>query len=138
MKGTKEDYIIYRISKSSEIFADAELLANNQRWNSCINRLYYSSFYLASALLFKNDIKAETHNGVKTQLFLNFVKDGMLSREHGKLYSHLFDWRQETDYADFIDFDEELVNPLIQEVKDLNLKLIELIHMIISSSFENY
>jgi len=120
MEGTKEDYINYRISKSSEIFEDAVLLAENGRWNSCINRLYYSSYYLASALLFKHDINAETHNGVKTQLFLNFVKDGIISKEHGKLYSHLFDWRQETDYADFIDFDEETVNPLLQEVMMLN------------------
>jgi len=128
MKGTREDYINYRISKSIEIFDDAILLANNQRWNSCINRLYYSSYYLASALLFKNELNAETHNGVKTQLFLNFVKVGILSKEHGKLYSHLFDWRQESDYADFIDFDEETANPLLQEVRVLNEKLKDLIH----------
>lgn len=127
MKGTKEDYINYRISKSSEIFDDAILLANNQRWNSCINRLYYSSYYLVSALLFKNDINAETHNGVKTQLFLNFVKGGIISKEHGKLYSHLFDWRQETDYADFIDFDEETAKPLLKEVSFLNETLKDLI-----------
>jgi uncharacterized protein (UPF0332 family) len=127
MKGTKEDYIDYRISKSSEIFDDAILLANNGRWNSCINRLYYSSYYLASALLFKNDINAESHNGVKTQLFMNFVKDGILSKEQGKLYSHLFDWRQESDYADFIDFDEEFAKPLLQEVNVLNELLKDLI-----------
>lgn len=126
MKETKQDYINYRISKSSEIFDDALLLANNERWNSCINRLYYSSYYLASALLFKNDIKAETHNGVKTQLFLNFVKGGILSIEHGKLYSHLFDWRQESDYADFIDFDEEIAKPLLKEVSVLNERLKDL------------
>jgi len=127
MKGTREDYINYRIAKSKEIFDDGILLANNQRWNSCINRLYYSSYYLASALLFKNELNAETHNGVKTQLFLNFVKVGILSKEHGKLYSHLFDWRQESDYADFIDFDEETAKPLLQEVKALNEKLRDLI-----------
>lgn len=127
MAGTKEDYIDYRIAKSSEIFDDAILLADNNRWNSCINRLYYSSYYLASALLFKNDINAETHNGVKTQLFLNFVKDGLICKEQGKLYSHLFDWRQETDYADFIDFDEETAKPLLQEVMMLNETLKALI-----------
>lgn len=127
MKRTKNDYINYRISKSDEIYDDALLLANNERWNSCVNRLYYSSYYLASALLFENEINAETHNGVKTQLFLNFVKDGILSKEHGKLYSHLFDWRQETDYADFIDFDKEITIPLLEEVKELNLNLKELI-----------
>lgn len=55
------------------------------------------------------------------------MKDGVLRRELGKLYSHLFDWRQESDYADFIDFDEEIVKPLIDEVKYLNLTIIGLI-----------
>ena len=99
---------------------NAVLLAANKRWNSCVNRLYYSSYYLVSALLYKNEIKAETHNGVKTQLFLNYVKTGLLSKENGKLFSHLFNWRQETDYADFIDFDKETVVPLLEEVKLLN------------------
>lgn len=127
MSEIKKDYIDYRVSKSKEIFEDAILLANNGRWNSCVNRLYYSSYYLASALLYDNDIKAETHNGVKTQLFLNFVKKGKLSKELGKLYSHLFDWRQETDYADFIEFGREIVEPLLQEVALLNKNLTELI-----------
>jgi len=127
MTGTKEDYINYRISKSLEVYNDAILLAENERWNSCVNRLYYSSYYLASALLFKYGIKAETHNGVKTQLFLNYVKTGLLSREHGKLYAHLFDWRQETDYTDFVDFEKDLVTPLLKEVKILNENIIKLI-----------
>lgn len=127
MHGTKEDYINYRIEKSNESFEDALLLANNKRWNSCINRLYYSSYYISSALLLQNNIKAETHNGVKTQLFMNYIKQGKLGKKFGKLFSHLFDWRQETDYADFTDFDEETVIPLIVEVKELNNTLKQLI-----------
>ncbi len=42
MKGTRQDYINYRVEKSDEIFRDAQLLAENNRWNSCVNRLYYS------------------------------------------------------------------------------------------------
>jgi uncharacterized protein (UPF0332 family) len=123
----KEDYIRYRISKSDETYSDAILLANNKRWGSCINRLYYSTFYLVSALLYKNNIKAETHNGIKTQFFLNFIKSGKMDKKSGKLYSHLFDWRQETDYADFIEFDEETVKPVIEDVKRLNEKIKDLI-----------
>ncbi len=52
MKGNKEDYIKYRISKSDEVFEDALLLLENKRWNSAVNRLYYSSFHLANALLY--------------------------------------------------------------------------------------
>jgi uncharacterized protein (UPF0332 family) len=120
MVGSKEDYINYRIQKSNETYEDAIILADKKRWNSCVNRLYYSSFYLTSALLFKNEIKADTHNGVKTQFFLHYIKTELLPKETGKLYSHLFDWRQETDYADFIEFNEELVKPMLESVKELN------------------
>lgn len=122
-----QDYINYRISKSQKAFDDARLLAANKRWNSCINRLYYSSFYLVSAILYKLDIKAETHNGVKTQFNLNFIKSGKLDLLFGKLYSNLFDWRQISDYADFIDFDQETVEPLINQVSDLNTELMKLL-----------
>ncbi len=123
----KEDYIRYRISKSKEIFEDAVLLAQNERWNSCVNRLYYSSYYLASALLYLNNINSKTHNGTKTQLFLNFVRSGKLDVTLGKLYSHLFDWRQETDYADFVEFDRETIEPIVHEVRELNEALTRLI-----------
>jgi uncharacterized protein (UPF0332 family) len=128
MKYYKEDYINYRKSKSEEVFMDAVLLADNNRWNSSVNRLYYSSYYLANALLYKNEIKADMHNGVKIQLFLNFVKTDKLSKNLDRLYSLLFDWRQETDYADFIEFDESIVKLLIRDVKELNNKLKELLN----------
>ncbi len=127
MSGTKQDYINYRVLKSNEVFEDVILLANNQRWNSCVNRLNYSSFYLVSALLYKHDIKSETHNGVKTQFNLHFIKTGEFDIKFGKLYSSLFSWRQESDYADFIDFDRETVVPLIDQVMEMNNKLSEIL-----------
>lgn len=127
MSDSRQDYIAYRIEKSKEIFDDAVLLADNDRWNSCINRLYYSSYYLVTALLFQANIKAETHNGVKTQFFLHFVKTGLIKRESGKLYSHLFDWRQESDYADFVEFDAETLKPVLEEVKVFNQELKKII-----------
>jgi uncharacterized protein (UPF0332 family) len=126
MEGTREDYINYRVSKSKEIFSDAEYLASDNRWNSCVNRLYYSSYYLVSALLYLNNIKTDTHNGVRTQFFMNFVKTGKIDTEAGKLYSNLFRWRQESDYADFKDFDQETVEPLIEETRILNQKVLDL------------
>jgi len=120
MKGSREDYIRYRTLKSDEAFEDARLLIENGRWNASVNRLYYSSFYLVSALLFQNKLTAQTHNGVKTNFFLHFVKTDKVSKDLGKLYSSLFDWRQESDYADFIDFDSDTVSPLLNKVRELN------------------
>lgn len=51
MSDYKLDYIEYRLSKALEALQDAKLLAGNNRWNACINRLYYSCYYAVSALL---------------------------------------------------------------------------------------
>ena len=125
MTGTFDDYIQYRINKSRETFEDATLLCENQRWNSAVNQLYYSSFYLVSALIYKAGIKAISHNGTKTQFNLHFIKPCIISLEHDKLFANLFDWRQETDYADFIDFEKKFVIDLLTEVKFFNTTVLK-------------
>ena len=127
MSRTSNDYIKYRINKSKETLADAILLSENERWNSAVNRLYYSAFYLVSALIHQNGNKAESHSGTKTQFNLYFIKSGLISLEHGKLYANLFDWRQESDYADFIDFEREFVNELISEVQIFHTEILKLL-----------
>jgi uncharacterized protein (UPF0332 family) len=113
MSNFKEDYIQYRIEKCKEAFEDALLLTEQKRWNASVNRLYYSCYYIVSALLLKNNIDTKTHSGLKNQLNLHFVKPGLLSLESGRLYSDLIDSRQKGDYGDLFDFDEETVLNLI-------------------------
>lgn len=115
----KDDYISYRLQKAIDSYKDAKLLAQNDRWNASVNRLYYSCFYAIIALLYKNDIKTQTHDGVRTQFGLKFVKTGKIEKKYGKLYSKLFDYRLKGDYGDFFDFDQELVDPLFKPVEDL-------------------
>lgn len=117
MSDYKNDYIGYRIVKCKEALADALLLVEEERWNAAINRLYYSCFYLVSALLLKNNIEAKTHTGVKNQFNLFFVKKGLVSIEQGRLFADLFDARQKGDYGDLYDFEGETVKELIQPVK---------------------
>lgn len=112
---SREAYINYRIERSYETFSDAKILAENERWNSCINRLYYSCFYMVFALLFKNGIETKTHSGARTQFFKEFIVSQKVSKDFGKLYSDLFDWRNEGDYGDFIEFDKTIVLPTIEK-----------------------
>ena len=88
------DYIKYRLSKAKEALDDAKLLAENNSWNACINRLYYTCYYAASALLLKDGISTQTHAGLKTQFNLHYIKTGIIEKEFGKLYVKLMDWRQ--------------------------------------------
>ena len=114
----RDDYINYRFQRAIESFDEALILAENKRWNAVVNRLYYSSFYAVIALLLKNNIETNTHDGARTQLGLCFIKTGKIEKKYGKLFSKLFDYRQKGDYGDMYDYDETIVSPLISQVKD--------------------
>ena len=114
---TKEDYINYRLDRAYEAFEDAKLLAENDRWNTAINRLYYASFYSIIALLIKNGIETQTHDGVRTQFGLKYIKTGIIDKKFGKLFTKLFDFRLKGDYGDLFDFDKDIVSPLFDEVE---------------------
>ena len=123
MTGSKDDLISYRLSRSKDTFEDAKILADKERWNSAINRLYYSAYYAVIAILLKYDFKPTTHNGVKSEFSEHFIKNEVIPKEFGKLYSQLFTWRQKGDYDDLYDFDKDKVLPYFEPVK----RLIEII-----------
>jgi uncharacterized protein (UPF0332 family) len=117
MTGSKSDLIRYRLSRAKDTYDDALILADKAKWNSTINRLYYSAYYAVIALLLDSDIKPTTHNGAKTAFSEHFIKDGKIPKEYGKLYSQLFTWRQKGDYDDLYDFDKDKVFPYFEPVK---------------------
>ena len=127
MDVSQDDYIKYRLERALSTFEDAETLANNQSWNSSMNRLYYSCFYAVLALFAKHNIKSTTHSGTKTQFSQYFIKTGQLDKEYGMLFGDLFDLRQKGDYGDFFDFEEKHVAPLIPKVKEFLDKIQSLI-----------
>jgi len=90
MTGSKDDLISYRLSRSKDTFEDAKILADRERWNSAINRLYYSAYYAVLALLLKHDYKPTTHNGVKSVFSEYFIKKEIIPKEFGKIYSQLY------------------------------------------------
>lgn len=56
---TEEERIEYsklRIESAFNTYKAAKVLAENEFWNSAINRLYYSVFYAVNALLVRNEV----------------------------------------------------------------------------------
>jgi uncharacterized protein (UPF0332 family) len=78
--------------------------------------LFYDCFYAVIALLIKNNISTQTHDGARTQFGLFFVKTGIIDKESGKFFYKLFDYRQKGDYGDLFDYDKELTMLLINKV----------------------
>ena len=119
MSGTKEDLISYRIARAKDTLEDAHILAQNEKWNSAINRLYYAAYYAVIALLLSADLKPTTHNGAKSNFSEYFVKTGKIDKELAKIFSQLFSWRQKGDYDDLFDFQEDKVLPYFEPVERL-------------------
>ena len=127
----RKEYVYYRIESAYKTFNAAEILAKNGFWNSAVNRLYYSLFYIVNALLVANEIITKSHSATKSQFSLYFVKTGKIDKKYGKLLSELFDWRQKGDYGNIFDYNETSVKPLFKPVKEM----IELVENEIKNSF---
>jgi len=124
MTGTKDDVVRYRLQRAKDTLEDAKILADSQRWNSAINRLYYATYYAVTALLLDADLKQSTHNGVKSNFSEHFIKTNRIDKNFGKVYAQLFTFRQKGDYDDLFDLSEDKVTPYFTPVADL-IKIIE-------------
>jgi uncharacterized protein (UPF0332 family) len=127
----KEDrnaLVTLRLEKAKEALIEAKGNIELGHWRVVANRLYYTCFYAASALLIQKGITARTHSGVMNQFGLHFVENGLIGREQNKLYGKLFGLRQTGDYDDLIILQEYDVIPFVEPVE----KFIEEIENIIN------
>lgn len=116
-KTFNKDLVVYRLKKARETLEDANILARSNRWNTCVNRLYYSCFYAVSALLATKGLSSSKHSGIRGLFNQNYVKTEIVSRDLARIYNDLFERRQESDYADFIEFREPEVKPWISKAE---------------------
>jgi len=117
MTETNKELVGYRLQKARETLNDARILADAQRWNPCVNRLYYACFYAVSALLIQQGLSSSKHAGVRGLFNQHFVKTGKVAKEKAKVFNDLFERRQEGDYMDFVSFEESQVRPWISQTE---------------------
>ena len=55
---SRDSLIAYRIERAYGSLQEAKLMAEGGFYNASINRLYYACYYMAVALLLKNNISA--------------------------------------------------------------------------------
>ena len=119
----KQDLITYRLAKADEVYQEALDVASMNHWNLAVNRLYYSVFHVATALLLSAGYTARTHSGVMRILMKDYVRTGLLTQEDGNLLSSLFNMRHTGDYDDLFDWTQLQVEPLLEPTKMLLEKI---------------
>ncbi len=86
---SRKALIAYRMQRAYDTMKEAEVMIRETFYNAAINRMYYACYYATVALLLKNNIQTQTHNGVKTMLGLHFVSTGKLPLRIGKTFTTL-------------------------------------------------
>ncbi len=114
MSGTS-DLIQYRKEKARETLLDAKILLKDRRLFSAVNRIYYALFYEVVALLLTENLSSSKHSGVRALFNEHFVKTGKVSTDTGRFFSIIFDFRQKSDYGDFVDFEADKVEQWYQQ-----------------------
>ncbi len=110
----KKAIIDYRKQKAYDNLNEAKEVAKLGFWNLAGNRLYYSAFHMASALLLDKGFTARSHSGVIHLVGAQFIAKGLLDKSYGRLFSRLFGLRQSGDYDDLYDATEDEVSPYIE------------------------
>ena len=109
--------VAYRMERAREALSEARLLFQAGHLNTYVNRLYYACFYAVSALLVNRGMSTSKHGHLRSLLHRDFVKTGLIPTELGRHFDRLFSNRQEGDYADFVVFKADEVEPWMTESK---------------------
>jgi uncharacterized protein (UPF0332 family) len=93
------------------------VLLRNGHLHDTVNRLYYSCFYIVSALLLCEGHSSSKHGGIVALFDRQWVKTGRVPVTMGRFYRHLFDFRQRGDCVDLVKFEAADVAEWHREAK---------------------
>ncbi|MCK5055860.1 MAG: HEPN domain-containing protein [Candidatus Aminicenantes bacterium] len=118
--------IKYRIEKAKKAADDADFSFNNDRLQMAVNRIYYSYFYILTALALKHRFQSSKHQELIGWFNKTFVKGNIIDRKYGKFLHKAYDKRSKADYADYVQFDKEELLLMINEMNDF-IKKVEIL-----------
>jgi len=113
----KRELIDYRRNRAKETLRDAKILLDSGSLFSSVNRIYYAMFYQVTALLLTENLSSPKHSGVKAFFNTRFVKTGKVSIKNGKFFARMFEFRQKSDYKDFVEYESNKVIEWFEEAR---------------------
>jgi uncharacterized protein (UPF0332 family) len=122
----KQEVIRYRLQSAREALDDAEFNLAAGRLRVASNRVYYSMFYAAIALLATRDLSTARHSGAITLFHDNFVRTGAFPKELARNLGRAFDLRADSDYSDFAALDAKGLREMLANARDFVSKAEEI------------
>jgi uncharacterized protein (UPF0332 family) len=110
--------IKYRVEQAHEAIEAAQILIDNNKLKSAVNRIYYGMFYILAALALKHKFITSKHQGLIAWFNKNFLKDKKIDRRYGVILRDAFDNRSDSDYGVMIKFNKDEVLESFEDMKD--------------------
>lgn len=114
----RSNLIRYRLKQATETISDVQLLIDNNRLRSAVNRIYYGMFYSLLALALANQFETSKHSQLIGWFNKNFINEGLLAARYGKIVNRAFNKRTKGDYDTFVDFENEIVIEMFTEMQE--------------------
>ena len=110
--------IKYRIEQAEETIIDVQLLIDNNRLRSAINRIYYGMFYALLALGLAHQFETSRHSQLIGWFNKNFIYKGVIDSKYGKILNKAFNRRTKGDYDTYVEFEKGIVIEMFSEMQD--------------------
>ena len=114
----RKTLVTYRVQRAHETWSETKKIIEEKLWYAAANRMYYSCYYMTTALLISHGLSASTHAGVIRMLGMNFVLTGFVSKELNRFYCQLFEMRQRGDYDDYVQISADDVLPMVEQAEE--------------------
>lgn len=129
MNEETKDLVRYRIDRAKETLEGAKLLYDNKKLFSAVNRIYYAIFYAANALLLTKGLSSSKHAGVLALFNKEFINENIVSKESGRFFSEMFEFRQKADYKDLVKFEKKDVEVWLAKASEFIPEIEKLLHV---------
>jgi len=114
----RNNLIKYRIEQAEETILDVQLLIDNDRLRSAVNRIYYGMFYSLMALGLANQFETSKHAQLIGWFNKNFIQKGLIDSKYGKIINKAFNRRTKGDYGIYMEFEKDIVIEMFSEMKE--------------------
>ncbi len=114
----------YRKEIALQRLKAAEVLLREGLYGDAISKLYFAVHAMARAVLILYDIRASTHEGVKTMLSKKLIREARaIPEDFAKKYSILKALREDADYEDFINYSKNDAEEALEMAREFIEKL---------------
>lgn len=123
----RNELIKYRMQQAIDCTDEVSFLIDNKKYKIAVNRIYYGMFYSLTALALINQFESSKHSQLIGWFNKNFIHSGIIDVKYGKIINKAFTIRNESDYEAFIEYEEEEVLELFDQMKEFIKSVHELL-----------